>query len=126
MRLFSESRQLRNYATWTGSPMQSASRLFAFLLVFVLTFSRFLFPQSEVTSLRGTVFDAKGAVVAGATVAISNPATGFSRTTKTDDQGRYQFLQLPPATYVVTASAAGFATIRQANVELLVNTPGTI
>src|SRR3984957_9269057 len=126
MRMFSDFRQSRNYASWMGSPMQSASRSFAFLLVFVLTFSGFLLPQSEVTSLRGTIFDAKGAVVAGATVAISNPATGFSRTTKTDDQGRYQFLQLPPATYVVTASAVGFATLRQSNVELLVNTPGTV
>ena len=50
--------------------MQSASRSFAFLLVFVLTFSGFLLPQSEVTSLRGTIFDAKGAVVAGATVVL--------------------------------------------------------
>src|SRR5579864_7572880 len=106
--------------------MQSASRSFAALLVFVLTFSSFLLPQSAVTSLHGTVFDSKGAVVPGATVTINNPATGFSRSTQTDAQGGYQFLQLPPATYVITTAAAGFATIRQPNVELLVNTPGTI
>jgi hypothetical protein len=106
--------------------MQSASRSFASLLVFILTFSAILLPQSAVTSLHGTVFDPKGAVVPGATVTINNPATGFSRSTQTDAQGGYQFVQLPPATYVVTTAAAGFATIRQPNVELLVNTPGTV
>ncbi len=106
--------------------MRSALWSLASWFVFILTFSVFLLPQSAVTSLRGTVFDAKGAVVPGAIVAISNPATGFSRTTHTDAQGGYQFLQLPPATYVVTTSAAGFATVRQSNVELLVNSPGTV
>src|ERR1700690_584478 len=106
--------------------MRSALWSLASWFVFILTFSVFLLPQSAVTSLRGTVFDAKGAVVPGAIVAISNLATGFSRTTHTDAQGGYQFLQLPPATYVVTTSAAGFATVRQSNVELLVNSPGTV
>ena len=106
--------------------MQSASRSFASVLAFFLTFSTFLLPQSSVTSLHGTVFDSKGAVVPGATVTITNPATGFSRSTRTDDQGEYKFVQLPPATYAVTTTAAGFATIRQPNVELRVNTPGTV
>ena len=63
------------------------------------------FGQSATTSLRGTITDAKGAVVTGATVTLNNRATGFSRTTKTDDQGVYQFLELPPATYVMTVTA---------------------
>jgi hypothetical protein len=105
--------------------MQSASRSFALLLLFVLTFNAFLLPQSAVTSLHGTVFDANGAVVPGATVTIEDPATGFSRFTQTDAQGGYKFVQLPPATYVVTTSAPGFAKVRQSNVTLLVNTPGT-
>jgi hypothetical protein len=106
--------------------MQSALRSFVSLLVFVFTFSAFLLPQSAVTSLHGTVFDSNSAVVPGATVTINNPATGFSHSTKTGGQGEYQFLQLPPATYVVTTAASGFATIRQPNVQLLVNTPGTV
>ncbi len=78
------------------------------------------------TSLRGTVTDAKGAVVSGANVTITSPATGFMRSARTDDTGNYQFLQIPPAPYVVTANAPGFSTFKQENVTLQVNTPATL
>ncbi len=82
--------------------------------------------QTSSTSLRGTVVDPKGAVVAGAEVTITNSATAFSRTTKTDGQGFYQFLEVPPATYAVTIKAAGFGALRVENVGLLVNTPASL
>ena len=62
----------------------------------------------------------------GAEVTITNSATAFSRTTKTDGQGFYQFLEVPPATYTVTIKAAGFGVLRVENVGLLVNTPATL
>jgi hypothetical protein len=76
--------------------------------------------------LLGTVYDAKGAVVPAATLSIANPATGFSRTTKSDTQGRYQFLELPPAKYDLTVDAPGFATMKQSGIELQVATPATV
>ena len=82
--------------------------------------------QTSTTSLRGTVADPKEAVVAGAEVTIANSATGFTRTTKTDDHGFYQFLEIPPATYTLTVTAAGFGSLRVDNVRLLVNTPATL
>jgi hypothetical protein len=82
--------------------------------------------QVATTSLRGTVFDEKGAVVNGATVTINDPSTGFSRTTKTSAQGEYEFPQIPPATYVLTTVVHGFATMKQTGVKLLVDTPGTV
>ncbi len=82
--------------------------------------------QTSSTSLRGTVIDPKGAVVPAAEVTITNAATGFSRTIKTDGQGFYQFLEVPPATYTLTIAASGFATLRVDNVRLLVNTPATL
>jgi len=93
-------------------------------LIFVLTCS--VWAQIATTSLRGTVFDEKGAVVNGATVTINDPATGFSRTTKTSAQGEYEFPQIPPATYVLTTVVHGFATMKQTGVKLLVDTPGTV
>ena len=82
--------------------------------------------QVATTSLRGTVFDEKGAVVNGATVTINDPSTGFSRTTKTSAHGEYEFPQIPPATYVLTTVVHGFATMKQTGVKLLVDTPGTV
>ncbi len=105
--------------------MRSASRLVASILsVFVLNL--LAFSQSATTSLRGTVSDAKGAVVAGAAVTLSDAQNGFTRSTVTDDQGVYQFLQIPPSTYAVEAKSTGFATLKEDAVRLLVNTPNTL
>jgi hypothetical protein len=82
--------------------------------------------QTATTSLRGTVSDSKGAVLPEATVTLTNPETSFSRATKTDGQGAYQFLQVTPGNYTVTASATGFATEKREGVELVVSVPATL
>jgi len=85
-----------------------------------------VWPQSSLTSLRGTITDSQSAVVAGAEVVLTEPATAFSRTQKTDAHGAYQLLQVPPGTYTVSLSAAGFTSVRKENVVLQVNTPATL
>src|SRR5579864_4475572 len=95
-------------------------------LLTILTLSTLLLAQTATTSLRGTVTDPKGAVVSGASVTLSDPATGFSRTTKSDSQGSYQFVEVPPATYLLTVAAPGFSTTKQADIKLMVNTPATL
>src|SRR5215467_10171146 len=107
-------------------PMRSSSPHVTRLFGIVLALAALTFGQSATTSLRGTITDPKGAVVAEATVTISDPATGVSRDTKTGDQGEYQFLELPPATYELIVKAQGFATVREKGVQLLVRTPGTV
>jgi hypothetical protein len=106
--------------------MRSLLCFVATLISALLVCGAHAFAQSATTSLRGTISDAKGAVVTGATVTLDHPATGFSRTVKTDDQGTYQFLQVPPASYVMTVSAAGFATVKRENVVLQVSSPATL
>ena len=91
--------------------MRSGSRLVIVVVSLLFGFQTLMFAQSATTSLRGTVYDPKGAVVSGATVTLINPATAFSRITRTDGQGGYQFLELPPAKYDLTVSAAGFAPV---------------
>ena len=88
--------------------MRSPSSIAAFLPVVLLSLCGLISAQTSTTSLRGTITDQKGAVVTGATVTISDAATGFSREAQTDNEGVYQFLQLRPATYTVTVRAAGF------------------
>jgi hypothetical protein len=82
--------------------------------------------QSATTSLRGTISDSQGGLLPAASVSISNAATNFSRSTRSDSQGAYQFQELPPATYDVTVSAGGFATMRTSGLALLVNTPAAL
>jgi hypothetical protein len=106
--------------------MGSALRLIAALIGCFVVSSALCPAQSATSSLRGTITDPKGAVVPGASLTLSNAATGFSRTGKSDDQGSYQFLEVPPANYVLTVSAAGFATVKRENVVLQVSSPATL
>ncbi len=82
--------------------------------------------QSASSSLNGTITDPKGAVVPNAELALSNPDTGLNRNTKTNDQGAYQFLQVPPATYVLEVNSPGFATEKVNHVILMVSSPTTL
>jgi hypothetical protein len=106
--------------------MLSASRVVALLAASLFLSQTLAFGQSATTSLRGTVYDSKSAVVDGASVTLANPATGFSRALKSDGAGNYQFLELPPASYELTVAAAGFATVKETGIQLLVNTPSTM
>ncbi len=70
--------------------------------------------------LHGTVHDASGALVPNAAITIADASKGFSRSTTSDGQGNYQLLLLPPGTYVLTATATGFAKLTEGNVVLTV------
>src|ERR1700688_138350 len=73
--------------------------------------------QGETTSaITGQVRDPTGAVIAGATVTITNRDTGLARALKTDQEGRFNFPQLPPGNYAVRAEATGFAAWQSDNV----------
>ena len=78
------------------------------------------------TSLRGSVADSAGAMVAGSVVTITNPKTGFTRQTGSDGAGQYQFPQIAPGLYDVKVEQAGFRVAVQSGIELLVNTPATL
>src|SRR2546426_864101 len=60
------------------------------------------------TTLFGRIFDPAGAVVPGATIVMSNRATGEERRTQSDPQGNYQIAALPAGTYRIEVNAAGF------------------
>ncbi|PYQ08502.1 MAG: hypothetical protein DMF82_01310 [Acidobacteria bacterium] len=61
-------------------------------------------------SLQGTVLDAQGAAVPGATVTARHSATGSERTTLTDTHGYYQIASLPVGLFRVQVAAPGFQT----------------
>jgi hypothetical protein len=68
-------------------------------------------PASAQTLFQGridiTIEDAQGSVLPGATVELSGPA---AQRQVTDSRGESHFLNLPPGTYVVTATLSGFTT----------------
>src|SRR5205085_10920662 len=66
--------------------------------------------QSSVGAISGTVTDATGAVVSGASIEVINLNTGEKRNTSTDDKGVYSIPNLDPGTYNVTVSAQGFSS----------------
>jgi hypothetical protein len=105
--------------------MRSASRSFWLAVGGLLLIGNFSWSQVSTTSVKGTVYDSKGAVVPQATVTLANATNGFSHSTKTDGQGQYEFVQIPPATYTISASASGFSTAKVTSLQLLVNTPAT-
>lgn len=82
--------------------------------------------QTGTASLRGTVTDKTGAAIVAAKVVASNQALGLSRETSTAATGEYEFLALPPGTYILTVEMTNFSKYEQTNLQLLVNTPTTV
>jgi hypothetical protein len=64
-------------------------------------------------SISGVVSDPNGAVVPGATVNISNPVTGFTRTANTGTDGTYRFDNVPFNNYQISVTAPGFTPAQQ-------------
>lgn len=59
-------------------------------------------------SISGTVTDATGASVPGASVTVTNEATKIAVTVKTNGDGLYNALNLPVGTYTITTTMDGF------------------
>ncbi len=70
-------------------------------------------------TISGRVVDQDGAAVVGARVVAKLAATGASRESKTDGEGRYRLVELAPGAYTLRASADGFASEERANVSAL-------
>jgi hypothetical protein len=64
-------------------------------------------------SIEGVVKDVSGGVVAGATIEISYPVSGYQRQTTTGADGSFKFTNVPFNTYHLTAAAPGFAAYTQ-------------
>ncbi len=73
--------------------------------------------QSFQGGLRGTVKDPEG-IVPGASVALINQDTNVSRDTVSNTAGEYSFPGVPPGTYTVRASVAGFKTFERQDVRI--------
>jgi outer membrane receptor protein involved in Fe transport len=80
------------------------------LVVAAVAFSAMAQSQASSGQITGTVTDANGAAVPGATVKVTNKDTGLTREATASDDGIYTIVLLPPGKYTLTAEAANFAT----------------
>jgi hypothetical protein len=72
-------------------------------------------------SISGTVTDATGATIAGATVTATNVDTGLTNSQSTNGQGFYSFQSLPLGKYTIDVERTGFKAYRQTGITLDVN-----
>src|ERR1700722_8576311 len=76
--------------------------------------------QFENGSLVGTIRDTSGAIVAGASVTVSNIATGIESKVVSDSNGNWEVPSLRVGNYHVTATMTGFTTAVADNIALSV------
>jgi outer membrane receptor protein involved in Fe transport len=71
--------------------------------------------------IQGTVTDTSSASIPDAKVTVMSPATGLSRSTQTSQSGEYTFPELPPGSYNVEITKAGFGKSALSNVQVTVS-----
>src|SRR5437773_4266950 len=71
-------------------------------------------------NVQGTISDATGAVLPGASVNVKNSGTGSSVELVTDERGRYLAPVLQPGEYEIQASLPGFQTVSRRGMRLAV------
>jgi hypothetical protein len=93
--------------------------LIAFAFAIVVLFQITGYAQTDQARIVGTITDANGAVVPGASVVVRNERTGEERTATTNEAGYYVIAGLRPSTYSITANAQNL-TAQAGNIQLLV------
>ncbi len=71
-------------------------------------------------AIGGTVEDATGAIVSGASVIIQNTGTNASQTVVTDASGYFRVVHLQPGFYSMRVTASGFSAYQATKVEVTV------
>jgi hypothetical protein len=101
---------------------RSSVARFISLLGAVSLFTTLGFGQASYTAqVRGVVTDQSGAVVANATVTITNDGTNIAQSAQTDEHGQYFLSGLRPSEYTIKAQVAGFRIAEKTGVILQVD-----
>ncbi len=69
--------------------------------------------QTESARIQGTVTDASGAALPGATITVTDIATNRVVTAQADEDGEYAVASLPPSAYRIEVTQPNFKTTRQ-------------
>jgi hypothetical protein len=93
--------------------VKKISSLVALLVILAAsTFAGAQAISSNGGSIQGSITDPTGAVIPGASIVITNPATGSRQVSKSDSAGLYSVGPLLPGDYVLDITAANFQRMR--------------
>jgi hypothetical protein len=90
-----------------------------------LLFPALVSAQSVSGELVGTVYDATGATVPGASVVATHVTTGVQTTTSSSSTGGYRLGNLPVGAYDLKVTAKGFSVAEMKNVQVTLNVEST-
>lgn len=115
-----------NHVTLDLSDFSSHQALhnLALVLLFCCVCKPFCLAQVS-ANLSGVITDPSGAALSNATVTAKRVDTGVSRTTSTDQNGRYRFFALPMGSYEIRVAKEGFAEGIRAGIRLAVGQDAT-
>src|SRR5215207_9029516 len=99
--------------------------VFSFGLLLVTAMFVTTFQAQVLGAIAGTVKDAAGAVVPGATVTVKGEA-GQEFTATTNDDGTYRIPAVAAGFYTATITAPNFKTLSVQNIKVDVGTPATV
>ncbi|MGB9234749.1 MAG: carboxypeptidase-like regulatory domain-containing protein [Terriglobales bacterium] len=95
-----------------------AIRLLVLAVAAVLLIAPTMRAQTSQGRILGTIRDTSGAVVQGATVTVTNTATGISREVTSSNAGEFVAPDLEAGPYSVKVQAKGFASIQRTGIGL--------
>ena len=78
------------------------------LILICWVFPAITFGQSTFGSITGVIADPSGGAISGAAVTLTNLATNAKVSTKSNDSGIYEFVNVAPADYRIEAELTGF------------------
>ena len=105
----------------------SPRRLVFLLLALAFLGLRVNVAQAQTTGgIEGTVSDANGAPLPGASVDLRSPSLQGPRTAVTNANGRYRFPSIPPGSYTVSCTLAGFKKIERSGIIVNLDTTASV
>jgi hypothetical protein len=108
-------------------PQTFRSYFFTLIALFCTLFAPALLAQTAVDgAVGGTVQDASGAIVSGASITVTENATNAEQQAKADDAGYFRIIHLHPGTYTVSINASGFEPYKAVEVVVQVGLLTTI
>jgi hypothetical protein len=90
------------------------------LLLLSLLISGAALAQETTGGIRGTVTDASGAVIPGASVQLTSPSLMRAALAATDATGGFSFLSIPGGSYTIVVNAQAFVPVKRMNIDLTV------